>query len=76
MDLDTKYGLDKIKSNLLQIQDHATTYPCPDCIRKHLLSAQAYIEETIPMVKDEKLKRKLKETLFWILRKRQELGDI
>jgi len=76
MDLDTKYGLDKIKSNLLQIQDHATTYPCPSCIKKHFLSAQAYLEETIPMVRDEKLKQRLKEALFWVLKKRQELGEI
>ncbi|MEM2446411.1 MAG: hypothetical protein QW734_07120 [Candidatus Bathyarchaeia archaeon] len=74
---DVEFGIEQIKKNLLLLQDHASSYPCPSCIRKHLLSLEAYAEETIPMVKDQRLKEKLKEIREWAFRKRSELeGEV
>ncbi|MGQ9682036.1 MAG: hypothetical protein ACUVX9_05840 [Anaerolineae bacterium] len=50
-----KYQYDQINKHLLLLQDHAAARTCPyspageACIRKHLLTIEAYAEETIPM---------------------------
>lgn len=75
MDSDTRFGLEQLKKNLLLLQDHTSSYPCPTCIKKHLLAIEGYAEETLPMVKDRELKEKLKEIRDWALKKRVELGD-
>jgi hypothetical protein len=73
---DVRFGLERIKKNLIQLQDHATSYPCEACIKKHLLSVEVYAEEILPMLKDERMKEQMKAILEWTWRKRAELGDL
>lgn len=55
MDAVLKYQYDQIIKQLLLLQDHAAMRFCPyspggdACIRKHLLSVEAYADETEPM---------------------------
>lgn len=43
------YTKDQIAKNLIALEDHAKSYPCPICIGKHLLALEEYAEEGIPM---------------------------
>jgi hypothetical protein len=50
-----KWQYDRLVKELLLLQDHQADKSCPCeaggemCVRKHLLSIEAYAEETIPM---------------------------
>jgi hypothetical protein len=50
-----KYQYEQLIKHLLLLQDHAAAQTCPYsptgemCTRKHLLTLEAYAEETIPM---------------------------
>jgi len=71
-----KYGLDQIKKHLILTQDHLTSGSCPACIKeKHLPALQAYAEETLPMVKDEELRRFLIKLRDFAIAMRRKLGD-
>ena len=60
-----KYQYEQIIKHLLLLQDHAAAQACPYspagemCIRKHLMTLEAYAEETIPMEDDSSFKAKL-----------------
>ncbi len=60
-----KYQYDQILKQLLLLQDHAAMRFCPYspsgevCIRKHLLSVEAYADETEPMEDDKVWKEKM-----------------
>ncbi|KKN15314.1 hypothetical protein LCGC14_0987360, partial [marine sediment metagenome] len=38
---------------MLQVEEHLRSYPCPFCLRKHLLDAEAHLEEIVPMAEGE-----------------------
>jgi hypothetical protein len=50
-----KYQFDQLMKQFLLLQDHAISRTCPYtaggdyCIRKHLMTIEAYCEETAPM---------------------------
>jgi len=58
---------DQIIKELLLLQEHQTDPTCPCetdgemCVRKHLLTIEAYAEETIPMEDDESFRQKLEQ---------------
>lgn len=60
-----KYQYEQIVKHLLLLQDHAAAQTCPYsptgelCTRKHLLTLEAYAEETIPMEGDPAFRMKL-----------------
>ena len=60
-----KYQYEQIVKHLLLLQDHAAARTCPYspggemCIRKHLMTLEAYAEETIPMEDNPAFKQKL-----------------
>ncbi len=60
-----KYQYEQIVKHLLLLQDHAAAQTCPYsptgelCTRKHLLTLEAYAEETIPMEVDPVFQAKL-----------------
>jgi len=62
-----KWQYDQIIKELLLLQEHQTDPTCPCetdgemCVRKHLLTIEAYAEETIPMEDDESFRRKLEQ---------------
>ncbi|KMQ49670.1 hypothetical protein CHISP_3420 [Chitinispirillum alkaliphilum] len=55
----------QIVKELLLLQDHEADKACPcetggeKCIRKHLLSIEAYAQETIPIEENETYRKKL-----------------
>jgi hypothetical protein len=62
-----KYQYDQLLKHLILLQDHAAARTCPysrtgeACIRKHLMTIEAYAEETIPMEDDPHLRSKLED---------------
>lgn len=76
METDLKFGLKKIRENLIQLQDHFIDYPCPQCIRKHSVGIEAYTNEILPMTKDEKLRSFLIKLRDFALNMRRKLGDV
>ncbi|MFP4165010.1 MAG: hypothetical protein ACLFQB_11030 [Chitinispirillaceae bacterium] len=60
-----KWQYEQIVKELLLLQDHVTDRACPcqsegeRCIRKHLLSIEAYAEETTPIETDQNWRNKL-----------------
>ena len=54
-----KWQYERIIKELLLLQDHAADTSCPcetdneRCIRKHLMTIEAYAEETVPIEEDE-----------------------
>ena len=60
-----KWQYDQIIKELLLLQEHQTDPTCPCqtdgemCVRKHLLTLEAYAQETIPMEENEEFKEKL-----------------
>jgi hypothetical protein len=62
-----KWQYDQIIKELLLLQEHQTDPTCPCetdgemCVRKHLLTIEAYAEETIPMEDDESFRQKLEQ---------------
>jgi hypothetical protein len=75
-EIDLKHGLNKIRENLLLLQDHFISYPCPKCIKKHLALVTAYAEESLPMASDEKIRNFLIKLRDFTLDMRRKLGDI
>lgn len=62
-----KYQYDQLLKHLILLQDHASARTCPYspagemCIRKHLLTIEAYAQETIPMEDTETFKERLQD---------------
>ncbi len=62
-----KWQYDQIIKELLLLQEHQSDPSCPCesasemCVRKHLLTIEAYAEETVPIEDSEAYKTKLKE---------------
>jgi hypothetical protein len=60
-----KWQYDQIIKELLLLQDHQTDDSCPCaeagemCVRKHLMTIEAYAQETVPMEGQEEWKDKL-----------------
>jgi hypothetical protein len=60
-----KWQYDQMVKELLLLQDHQSddTCPCSDagemCVRKHLMTIEAYAQETVPMEGDAGWKEKL-----------------
>ncbi|MCW3489281.1 hypothetical protein [Dethiobacter alkaliphilus] len=60
-----KWQYDQIIKELLLLQEHQTDPTCPCqtdgemCVRKHLMTLEAYAQETIPMEENEEFKDKL-----------------
>ena len=60
-----KWQYDQIIKELLLLQEHQTDTSCPCetggemCVRKHLLTLEAYAQETMPMEEDEEFTDKL-----------------
>ncbi len=60
-----KWQYESLIKELLLLQEHQADPSCPCatesemCVRKHLLTIEAYAEETIPMEKDELYRMKL-----------------
>jgi hypothetical protein len=63
-----KYQYEQIIKHLMLLQDHAAARTCPyspaieTCVRKHLMTIEAYAQETIPMEEDPGFRARL-ETL-------------
>ena len=74
-DTDLRHGLDQIRKNLLLINGHYDSYPCPFCLRKHWTSVQATAEE-IGSMGDKQMKEFLLRLREIALEKRQQLGDV
>ncbi len=61
-----KYQYDNLMKQLMLLQDHAAARSCPYsqngemCIRKHLMTVEAYALETLPMEDKPEYKQKLK----------------
>jgi hypothetical protein len=61
-----KWQYDQIIKELLLLQDHQTddTCPCAEagemCVRKHLMTVEAYAQETVPMEGQEEWRDKLR----------------
>jgi hypothetical protein len=49
-----EYTKDQIKKNLILLEDHAKSYPCPECLSKHLLNIEGLAEEGSLMTDDER----------------------
>ena len=62
-----KYQYEQIIKHLMLLQDHAAARTCPYspagemCIRKHLLTIEAYAQETVPMEDNPTFKKKLED---------------
>ncbi len=62
-----KYQYDQLLKHLILLQDHASARSCPYspggemCIRKHLLTIEAYAQETVPMEDNEVYKERLQD---------------
>ncbi len=60
-----KYQFDQLMKQFLLLQEHAVSRTCPYtvggdyCIRKHLMTIEAYCEETLPMNGDEEIQELL-----------------
>lgn len=62
-----KWQYDKLVMELILLQDHQADPDCPCdtdgemCVRKHLLTIEAYAQETVAMEDDPDRRRKLEE---------------
>jgi len=62
-----KYQYDEMIKQLMLLQDHASARTCPYsqtgemCIRKHLMTIEAYAIETLPMEPRPEYKQKLED---------------
>jgi hypothetical protein len=62
-----KWQYDQVIKELLLLQDHQTDDSCPCaeagemCVRKHLMTIEAYAQETVPMEGQEEWKDKLRK---------------
>ncbi len=62
-----KWQYDQIIKELLLLQEHQADKSCPCafggemCVRKHLMTIEAYAQETIPMEQDETYREKLRD---------------
>lgn len=60
-----KYQYDQLIKHLILLQDHAAARTCPYspsgemCIRKHLMTIEAYAQETVPMEDNPAYQEKL-----------------
>jgi hypothetical protein len=60
-----KWQYDQLVKELLLLQEHQTDPSCPCstdgemCVRKHLLTIEAYVQETIPMEDDAAYRERL-----------------
>ncbi|MFP4070975.1 MAG: hypothetical protein ACLFTB_02900 [Desulfovibrionales bacterium] len=61
-----KWQYDQIVKELLLLQDHQTDASCPCasdgemCVRKHLMTLEAYAQETVPMAENDENRDMLK----------------
>ena len=61
-----KWQYDRLIKELLLLQDHQADKSCPCdaggemCVRKHLMSVEAYAEETVPMESDDEYADRLR----------------
>lgn len=62
-----KWQYDKLVKELILLQDHQSDPDCPCdtdgemCVRKHLLTIEAYAQETVAIENDPDRRRKLEE---------------
>jgi len=47
------YTHEMILQNLILLEDHFKSYPCPDCIQKHIQSLRGYLREAIDLAPEE-----------------------
>ena len=67
------YTLDQVAKNLIAIEDHIKSYPCPVCLNKHLLALEEYCEEGMPM--SDEWKEKFDRIADWARDKRMTTGS-
>jgi hypothetical protein len=52
------YTVDEIEKNLILLENHGKNYPCPECLRKHLLAIEGLAEEGSLMTDDQQERMK------------------
>ena len=62
-----------IVKNLIAIEDHVKSYPCPVCLNKHLLALEEYAEEGMPM--SDEWKADFDRVADWARDKRMTTGN-
>jgi len=73
----SKHHREEMVKNLIQAEDHLRKDFCPECLDKHLLGGEAYMEEELSTNPDaERELLELAEKVRQIRRKIQEMNNI
>jgi hypothetical protein len=67
------YTKDMVVKNLIAIEDHVKSYPCPVCLNKHLMALEEYCEEGMPM--SDELRPEFDRIADWARDKRMTTGS-
>ncbi|RLI98585.1 MAG: hypothetical protein DRP00_01650 [Candidatus Aenigmatarchaeota archaeon] len=70
----TEFHLKEAAKNLIALEDHLTKYPCPECIEKHILATEQYLEEEMETNPNARVLIPLRERLESIKEKLKAFG--
>lgn len=72
----SKFHNEKMIANLIQSEDHLRQEYCPECLQKHLLGSESYMEEEVSTNPDaNKRLLELAERVREIRREIQEMNE-
>jgi len=70
----TEFHLKEAAKNLIALEDHLAKYPCPECIKKHVLAVEQYLEEEMETNPNSKELIPLRDRLEAIKEKLKVVG--
>jgi hypothetical protein len=71
-----RYTEDELQKNLVLLEGHGKSYPCPECTNKHLLNIEGLAEEGSLMTENEDKRNWFLNLAEWSRNKRRELSDM
>jgi hypothetical protein len=70
------YTKDEIKKNLILLEGHGRSNPCPDCVEKHLFAIEGLSEEGASMAEEENRRSSMLALADWSRAIRKNLDRI
>jgi len=70
------YTKDELKKNLVLLEGHGKSNPCPECVEKHLLNIEGLSEEGTLMTQRPEERQMFFDIAEWARNTRRKLSEV